>query len=138
MDSAKPNLPHDWEIIGDTIVAITAPGQIDNDRWGKFIEALNQPNTKKVLNFVRGEVTIDAIKRKQAADAVTACKLEVTVVTDSRLTRGVLTAVSWLGANIKAYSWSDIGKAIERVAPSAVGRSRIAEIADAFGAYPID
>lgn len=138
MDLAKPNLPHDWEIIDDAIVAITAPGQLETPTWSRFIDALKDPHTKKVFNFVRGEVTIDAIKRKQAADAVSAGKLEVTVVTDSRITRGVLTAVSWLGGNIKAYSWADVNKAIDRVGPSPVGRQRMQEIATAFNAIKID
>lgn len=132
MDANKPNLPHDWEAIDDVIVAVTAPGVIQNDRWAQFIETLQRPQTKKIFNLVRGEVTIDAVKRKQAADAVSQGKLEVIVVTDSRITRGVLTAVSWLGANIKAFSWSDLDKAVEKAVSSATAAHRIQEIAKAF------
>lgn len=132
MNIDQPNFPHDWEINGDVLVAITAPGTIDTATWNKFIESLKKPEVRKVLNFVRGEVTIDAVKRKQAADTVTERKLEVTVVTDNRLTRGVLTAVSWLGANIKAYSWSDMEKALDRIGASPTDRSRILQVAEAF------
>lgn len=125
-------LPHDWETVDDIIVAVTAPGDIDSQVWTRYVGDLKQPHANYVLSLVRGAVSIDAVKRNEAASTVKDNNLQVIVITESRLTRGVLTAVAWMGANITALSWNDLEKAFDKIKASDETRLRILTIADAF------
>jgi hypothetical protein len=41
--------------------------------------------------------------------------VQVVIITDDVLVRGVVTAVSWLGANVKSFAWKDIDRAFARL-----------------------
>ena len=41
--------------------------------------------------------------------------LSIAVVTDVKLVRGMVTAVSWLGVDIKAFSWLDVSAALKHL-----------------------
>jgi hypothetical protein len=57
--------------------------------------------------------SISSTQRKGASDAVKSRNLLVIVLTDSRITRGVVTALNWLGANIGAYLWASLNAALK-------------------------
>ena len=57
--------------------------------------------------------SISSTQRKGASDAVKSRNLPVIVLTNSRITRGVVTALNWLGANIGAYSWASLNAALK-------------------------
>jgi hypothetical protein len=46
--------------------------------------------------------------------------IPVIVVTDDRMVRGLVTAVSWMGAQVDAYSWKEIEKAVQRLSVSTI------------------
>jgi hypothetical protein len=54
---------------------------------------------------------MSSTQRRQAAQLAEELSLRTVVVTDDRIGRGIVTAVSWLGADIRAASWASIGDA---------------------------
>jgi hypothetical protein len=124
-----PNLAHEWEVVGDVIATRTS-GEMPVDAWDGFIHDLVSQDVKRIFSLVVGPATMSANQRKHGADTFRARNIEAVVVTDHRMTRGILTALSWLGANIKGYSWADLGKALEYVSRSPEQRLQLEQIAE--------
>lgn len=131
-DRNAPVSPVSWETVDSCLVTMSIPGPVDKATWQAYIDDLRQPQLESVFSLVSGAATIDAVQRKQAANTVSERGLRVIVVTDNRLTRGVLTAISWLGASIRSYSWMEIERAFEGLAMDPEAERRIREIAEAF------
>lgn len=102
-----------WEIVGEVLIVITGSGPITDQRWQSFMSALREGPIKKYLGISIGNVEMTSIQRKQGAEVVKERGIVSLVVTDSRLVRGVVTAVGWLGARVSAYSLKDMDKAVE-------------------------
>ncbi|MCA9698781.1 MAG: hypothetical protein KC431_14750, partial [Myxococcales bacterium] len=79
----------------------------------RYIEDVAQDSVRLVLALVWGSITITATQRRSAADVLKRKGSRAVVLTDSRISRGVLTAVSWLGGNIQGYPWSQLEQAVE-------------------------
>jgi hypothetical protein len=103
-----------WTNIGDLMasVAVASPGK---DEWDRFIADLGSKPITRYISCTVGQGELDSVKRKQASDILSAKKIRVAVVTDERLVRGFVTAASWLGVNIKAFSWMEVKDAIRYV-----------------------
>jgi len=54
---------------------------------------------------------MDSLQRKQAS-TVFGSMTRVAAILDDRVSRGMITALGWLGMNIKAFTWDDAKKAI--------------------------
>jgi len=103
----------DWAIVGGIVVARALPGDISNDVWNRFLEAISENNTEYVLTLALGSPSLTATQRKAAADLLKRKSIPAAVVTESPLVRGIVTAVSWLGAKTKSFSWKDLDQAVE-------------------------
>lgn len=102
-----------WKRVGDVLVVLTGTGPILPAKWDEFLRDLQNEPITKYLGVSVGSVAMTSVQRKQGADIVKQRGIMSVVVTDDRLVRGVVTAVGWLGANVKAFSLADIDQAID-------------------------
>jgi hypothetical protein len=98
---------HEWVIIDDIAITITRPGESDDAVWKDFARDLDTKKVTKLLGGAIGNATLTSVQRKIVADALKRNGVVVAAISDDRLVRGVITAVSWLGVNIRAFDWSD-------------------------------
>lgn len=101
-----------WECVGDVVVSLALPGEVDDAAWSGFPNDVKTKKARAILAFAAGKNSLTATQRKVAADVLKAQQVLGIVITDSALTRGLVTAVSWLGANAKAFSWGDLEAAL--------------------------
>lgn len=102
-----------WDIVDDVIVTRQFPNkEVPDPLWDAFIKDLKESNARHIFSLTIGSATLKATQRKSAADVLRDNGIPATVITDNRLTRGILTAVSWLGAKVKAFSWDEIDAAL--------------------------
>jgi hypothetical protein len=93
-----------WATSGSLIVSFSHPGNIPIARFAEFLDTLRSDSQlKHVLVVSVGSAPIDSVQRKSLADTVRDRDMKVAVVLDNAFTRGILTALSWLGVKIKTF-----------------------------------
>ncbi len=127
---------HEWEIVDDVMVTRTIPGPLSDELYvDGFVGDLRRADAVRVIFSVStGATSLTATQRKAAAEVMRQNDLGAVVLTDNRLVRGIITAVSWLGANANAFPWTDQGieKAVAATNASQATQQRLREIATAF------
>lgn len=124
-----------WQLFGDILLVCVVPGDIEPARWESYLTVLRSGDCRLIFTLVKGAVSIDANMRSSAAGALKVHDLPVMVITDSRLTRGMLTAMSWLGAKFSPYRWADLDTAVDLTnAPNEV-KQALRTAAKAFQEY---
>ena len=122
-----------WVTVGNLVVSLATPGNVPQDSVDGILRDINDKQIKKYLATVIGASQLNGLQRKQFSDVSQRLGLQVAVVADEVLTRGIVTALGWLGMNIKSFSWKDIrlglqylevGKTFEDRAIEAVSRLR--------------
>lgn len=125
--------PQDWRIFNDIIVSLTSHGEVEDQVWDEYLSILETGQIKPILSLSADDIAgMSAVHRKRAAEAIKMHSFRTIVVMDSRATRGILTAVSWLGAKIHAFSWHNIELAIEQTSPDPDVKKNLTEIALQF------
>lgn len=105
---------HSWVIIDDVIVSISRPGPIPMELWESYLRDMNTKGVKRCLAASSGgAVEVNSLQRKMVVQVLVARGIAVAGVTDDRLVRGLITALAWMGANIKAFSWAQLQEALE-------------------------
>lgn len=112
MAGLKMKEPHEWHLVGDVMVTFTVAGDISDRLWDRFLADLNN-NEVRVIFSCAENGNISSMQRKLTSEALQAKNIYAVVVTNSRITRGMLTAISWLGANMNGYSWENLEGAIK-------------------------
>jgi hypothetical protein len=114
----------EWVILGDLAVMCASRGDVPNDRWLEYMEALRTNRVSKILASTVGPVNLTSIQRKQASEIADQLQITSAVVTDEQIVRGFMTALSWVGVKIKGFSWDDLDQAIQylQVPLAMVGR----------------
>lgn len=131
MAKLQGNTPHEWHIIGDVLVTFTVEGAIKDDLWSRYLETLSKGNYRINLAF-SSNAALTALQRKAASDALKARNVQAIVMTDSALTRGIVTALTWLGTNIRAYSYSELDEAVRVLNVNADVAQEITTLAQEF------
>lgn len=106
--------PFEWCVVGNVIVtAAPLSGAIGEEVYLGLCNAIDQDGVKLVFSLTTPEAASPtATQRKLAADSMKKRQVTAVVITESRLIRGVLTAVSWLGANVNGFSWAELENAL--------------------------
>jgi hypothetical protein len=99
-------------VVGDVLIGCTTAGAVSDKEWEDFINDLKTKPITKYLSLALGSVEATSVQRKAAAEATKMRGIRSAIVTEDRLVRGLVTAASWLGANIEAFSWKQIPDAI--------------------------
>jgi hypothetical protein len=102
-----------WVTVGNLVVSLATPGSVPQDAVDRFLRDLNEKQVKKYLATVIGAAQLNGVQRKQVSEVYRRLGLQVAVLADEVLTRGIVTALGWLGVNIKAFSWKDIRTALQ-------------------------
>lgn len=123
--------PHQWRIIGDVLVALTSEGVIDKDTWARYIDVLHNGDFRVNL-AISHDGAISSTQRKGASEAIKSRKLSVIVLTDSRVTRGIVTALNWLGSEIAAFSFDELDGVLEALEVKPEIEQEIRELALEF------
>jgi hypothetical protein len=104
---------HKWTFVGDLVVAFTTEGDfLPDDVWDRFVADVKNKSVDKYLATALGAVKASSVQRKKIADVVKEKGIPIGVVSDDRLIRGMVTAVSWLGVDVKAFSWAELEAAV--------------------------
>lgn len=124
---------HVWEPVDEVMVTRTKPGQIPDDEMDAFIADLrSNKRIKVVFAVVSGTVSITAVQRKAVAEVLKSRSIRAVVLTDAAVTRGIITAISWLGGNMKGFGWSEVDKALDYTNASPSAKDRLRTIAAEF------
>ena len=118
-----------WVKIGNLMIAVNTAGNISDERWARFIEDFGAEGHGGYLGGSLGILEVSSAQRKSAAKAMRERGFPVSILTDDVLVRGVVTAVSWLGANAKSYPWSQLDLALQRLDVD-VGKQEVVRILD--------
>jgi hypothetical protein len=102
-----------WAIVEDVIIGVGCEGEMPDDTWRSFIDDLSTKPVTKYLSVISGDLQVNSAQRKLGIDAVLKRKIKVVAVIDSSVVRGILTAASWFGLNIKAYPHAQLREAIQ-------------------------
>ncbi|HEX2573402.1 MAG TPA: hypothetical protein VH877_27885 [Polyangia bacterium] len=110
-----------WILIDDVMISCATAGAVPDGVWAAYVKDLSEKRFTKHLATAVGAVELTSVQRKSASEAIKRREVPVAVVTDDRLVRGIVTAVSWLGVDIKAFSWGEVRPALRhlRVPPGA-------------------
>lgn len=116
---------HTWVVADEFVICLTQEGDIPKDLWARFIEDVRNPKIKAVLGLSIGAVSVTSIQRKTLAEATK--DKHLLAVLESRIARGMITALMWLGLNIAAYSWEHIDQAFDTLSDYNMGATEIGQ-----------
>lgn len=107
-----------WVKSGEVMLNVTTAGHVNDELWASFVAELGAHDYKCYIGASLGVLEVNALQRKEAAAALRGNGVAVAIITDDVLVRGVVTAVSWLGANVKSFAWRDFDRALGRLGVS--------------------
>jgi hypothetical protein len=106
---------HKWTFVGDIAITFTTGGQLPEQSWDGFISDLKRKPVSRYLATNVGSAEVTSLQRKKFVDLSKVKPFPVAVVTDERVVRGLVTAISWLGVNVKAFAWSELHDATKHL-----------------------
>ncbi|WP_156339075.1 hypothetical protein [Chondromyces crocatus] len=113
----------------DLVISFTDLGPSQDAVWHAFAKDLMTKGINRYLATSLGAVQVNSVQRKITADALKKRNIPTAAVTDDRLVRGLVTAVAWLGVNIKPFAWSELREAALFLKVPATKVDRIIEAA---------
>ncbi len=118
------NLPLDgsnlgWTFVGNLMIAFTKVGGLQDSRLLELAEAANTFQASVALGLGIGRSTLTSVQRKKSAELFGGFDRMATVY-DDRITRGIITALSWLGMNVSSFDWNRLRDAVEYLNPTGV------------------
>jgi hypothetical protein len=121
------NIPSDtwknmtWCVLRNLMLIHTHPGPVESERFSECLREIKARKITHLLSVAKGAAEIDSVQRKAASEAVAG--LQIVAIMDNALTRGFITALGWLGVNIKSYPPDQLDRAIARLdIPGLTGR----------------
>lgn len=123
-----------WTTVGSTMVTCSTGGRMDDATWTAFAKDLDTRGITRCLQGLTGIVEVSTVQRKLVTDILTAHRIVSVLVTDARVVRGVVTAASWQGANVRAFGWPELKQAIEYIEAVSGNRERITAAVQAMKA----
>ncbi len=122
----------DWAVVEDILVIRALPGNISEEAWDAMLAVLSEPHIRIVYALSFGAQGVSAAQRKATAEVMAQRDTPAIVVVESRVTRGILTAISWLGANIQSFPWTRSEDALARVGASPEALELIRDVTEKF------
>lgn len=104
--------PQSWAVISDRVlISLTQSGPISDARWKQFLDDFRSSGVQYVLGTSVGSVDVNSVQRKSVAELLKGKR--IAVVTDHRIARGIVTALGWLGLDIKSFDWPSLTQAVD-------------------------
>jgi hypothetical protein len=134
MPTTKRTPSMTWAWLDDLLVVV-ARGSFDGEKADakdseevdRFIKEASEHPFTTVLSISQGAPKANSVQRKELSNAFKGKKI-VSVFDGSALTRGVITALGWLGMNIISFPLKEIDKAVVAAAPEGKGAQVMAEV----------
>jgi hypothetical protein len=104
-----------WAYSGDVLIAFNRPEPIPDELFEEFVSSVNRQAPAKLLATSIGPAAIASHQRKRFAELFRHTK--VATISDHRITRGIITAMGWLGLQIRAFGWDRLREGIEYLEP---------------------
>lgn len=118
--------------LNNVIIMCSTAGKIPADAWNHFIKEFRTGEINKFLSLSLGMTDVNSTQRAEGVQIAKEKNCMVSVVTDERLMRGLVTAASWLGANVKAFSWEQLDEAVKHFNLSSALEGRVLAAATAL------
>jgi hypothetical protein len=109
-----------------SIVSVTRWGEVEGvllvcgtrgvplpEEWDGFLQAIEATTASDCLILSLGAVDLTQTQRDRAIEIGRRRKLRVFFVTDDFLMRRMVGVASWLGSDVRAFSWDELATAIE-------------------------
>lgn len=112
---ANPEMQYstlEWSLVGNIMVVCIRPERVPDDTWARYLKSLRERPATKFLGVTIGTADVTSVQRKEMFEIVKAKSMQSAVVTDERLVRGIVTAASWFGIDVKAFSWAELPAAV--------------------------
>lgn len=115
--SYKPNLAKDesnvsWVFADRLMITFSGDGTVTDARLDELVRDALAHKIEFVLGTGIGRGTMSSTQRKKSAEVFRGLT-RIATVYDDRLTRGIVTALGWLGLNIRSFDWSDLQGALD-------------------------
>jgi hypothetical protein len=114
-----------WVVSYDILVSFATDGGLDMNMWNDLIQVLSTKPIRKYLVTTVGSGELNSLQRKQIAELFSKKKIGVAVVTDERIIRHIVTAISWLGVDIKPFPWNELRQAVQHLGAVGVHEDRL-------------
>jgi hypothetical protein len=117
-----------WVVSNDILVSFATGGILETKVSDELVHVLATKPIRKYLVTTGGPGEMTSVQRKQVADVFSKKKIGVAVVTDERIVRHFVTAISWLGVDIKAFAWKDLRDAVRHLGAVGAHEERLIQI----------
>ncbi|MCA9681723.1 MAG: hypothetical protein KC457_05975 [Myxococcales bacterium] len=98
-----------WAYLGPVMMTCGEAGDMPVDRFDEWISDLGRHQFDYVLGSTIGPTAISGNQRRRVVEALKGKK--VVVIIDNRVMRGILTALGWLGLQLRSFEWSELESA---------------------------
>ncbi len=104
-----------WRTLDDLLIIAHSDATVTEAETKEIFVALENPSVKSVIVHAGGKVVLDARTRSDLAKVVKEHELQVVVLTDSAMQRGVVTALGWVTGRHSSFAPSDIDGAFDHL-----------------------
>jgi hypothetical protein len=124
-----------WLAIDDVMLCVHSMEPPTETEWKAFIDACDELGRRRGIRglLALANVSLTPKQRGNAADTLKRNKTELAaVVTESRLTRGAVTAIGWITGVNRAYSPQELDRAFQDLRVSTITRNAMRTAAKEF------
>jgi hypothetical protein len=104
-----------WTIVDDVMVAVGTDGKMPEDIWKTFVNEMDAKPIKKFIAFIIGSVEVSSVQRKICIDVINKHGIKVSIVNDSSIVRGIVTAASWFSVDVKSFAPGQLNQAVREL-----------------------
>jgi hypothetical protein len=104
-----------WDVFDHVLVSFATAGAFADEDWQELVKAVKEPRVSLFISATSGVTEANSVQRKALIEVFKQKRMPAIIITDEGMVRGMVTAASWLGADVKAFSWEalqDVGKHI--------------------------
>ncbi len=102
-----------WDRVGDLLLICATEGNLVDADFDPCLELHRKDTVVRAVMWGVGNIAMSAAQRKKAGEAMR--DHPSANVTDSAITRGVITAFAWMGKPWRAYASRELRQAIRHV-----------------------
>lgn len=122
-----------WERVDNMLVVVNGTGSVPDSLWEQLVRDMDELPIDTYLGISMGTIRVTSVQRQLAADVAKKRGLSTIILTNDRLVRGLVTAVSWLGADIKAYPSGEMEEVLSSLELGSATRAAILEASSRLG-----
>ena len=96
----------EWRVVGEVFVFYGAGGTFTGEAFESYFSDLEQSGCKKYIGATGQGFFLTSADRARGKPFFDENEIPFATITDDRVVRGYVTAASWFGMNVKAFSWA--------------------------------